>query len=174
MEQTYQYPNLLSGTRSGKGWTYSGPAGGSIYYSKMNNHLVLQGTSRTEFFMFSPNVVLHKNTDYTLHCFAANTANMSGTELWVLDVDGASDSYKWIGAHQALKTPGPGGGVARCHVQARCAGAGRRALPVTLRQQWQHGRQNLHHLVPRHHARRGHGAEGMGTGRRGGVAVDER
>jgi len=109
MEQTYQYPNLLSGTRSGKGWTYSGPAGGSIYYSKMNNHLVLQGTSRTEFFMFSPNVVLHKNTDYTLHCFAANTANMSGTELWVLDVDGASDSYKWIGAHQALKTPGPGG-----------------------------------------------------------------
>lgn len=109
MEQTYQYPNLLSGTRSGKGWTYSGPAGGSIYCDKMNNYLALYGTSEREFFMWSPNVVLHKGTDYTLHCFAANTANMSSTELWVLDVDGFSDSYKWIGSHASLKTPGQGG-----------------------------------------------------------------
>lgn len=109
MEQTYQYQNLLSGTRSGKGWTYAGPAGGSIYYDKINNHLALHGTSKNEFFMFSPQVILHKNTDYTLHCLAANTANMSGTELWVLDGTGASDSYNWIGAHPALKTPGPGG-----------------------------------------------------------------
>lgn len=108
--QTYQYPNLLSGTRSGEGWSYSGPAGGAVTYSEMVKALALQGTSKTEFFMFSPIVVLHKGIDYTLHCFAASTANMSSTELWVLDVTGYSDSYNWIGAYAVFKTPGPGGG----------------------------------------------------------------
>lgn len=108
--QTFQYPNLLSGTRSGKGWEYSGPAGaGAVTYFKANNYLALQGTSKSEFYLRSPIVVLHKGTDYTLHCFAANTTNMSGTELFVLDVDGGSDSYQWIGAHVYLKTPGPWG-----------------------------------------------------------------
>lgn len=107
--QTFQYPNLLVGTRSGKGWTYQGPAGGAVTYSETVKALALQGTSKNEFFMFSPPVVLHKDTDYTLHCLAANTANMDGTELYVLDGAGSSDSYNWIGAHPALKTPGPGG-----------------------------------------------------------------
>lgn len=168
MEQTYQYPNLLSGTRSGKGWTRSGSGAGGGYNA--DTGIVLHNSKTTEDFLFSPPVVLHKGTDYTLHCLAANTANMSGTELFVLDATGASDSYNWIGAYQALKTPGPGGGLARCHVPAQCRCTGRRALPVTLRQQWQHGWQELPHLVPRHHARRGHGAVRMGTGRRGGVA----
>lgn len=107
MEQTFKYPNLLSGTRSGEGWKYGGPAGGgAVSYDKENNYLALHGTSKSEFFMNSPIVVLHRNTDYTLHCRAANTANMSGTELWVLDGTCASDSYNWIGAHVALKTPG--------------------------------------------------------------------
>lgn len=105
MEQTYQYPNLLSGTRSGEGWTWEGAGG--IYDAATG--FELYNTKSTEDFLFSPQVILHKNTDYTLHCFAANTANMSSTELWVLDVDGASDSYNWIGAYSALKTPGPGG-----------------------------------------------------------------
>ena len=109
MAQTFQYPNLLSGTRSGEGWLYSGPAGGTFYYNETTQALVLQGIPTTEFFMFSPPVILHRGIDYTLHCFAASTANMSSTELWVLDGTGASDSYNWIGAHPALKTPGPGG-----------------------------------------------------------------
>lgn len=109
MEQTFEYPNLLSGTRSGAGWHYNSPEGEAANYVKENNWLSLEGTSKTEFFLWSPSVVLHKGIDYTLHCLAANTANMSGTELWVLDGTNASDSYNWIGAHPALKTPGPGG-----------------------------------------------------------------
>lgn len=170
MEQTYQYPNLLSGTRSGDRWKYSGPAGaGAVSYDKANNYLALQGTSKSEFFMSSPPVVLHKGIDYTLHCFAANTANMSSTELYVLDDAGYSSSYDWIGNHSFLTAPGPGG-VAQCHVQAQTQFAGRRAIQDTLRQQRLHRRPELPHMVPRRHARGGHGAARMGTGRGGGVA----
>lgn len=107
MEQTYQYPNLLSGTRSGKGWTRIGSGAYGGY--NPNTGIVLYNSKTTEVFLFSPPVVLHKGTDYTLHCFAASTANMSSTELWVLNVGGPSDNYNWIGAHPALRTPGPGG-----------------------------------------------------------------
>lgn len=116
MEQTFRYPNLLTGTRSGEGWEYSGPAGaGAVTYGKASNSLNLQGTSKSEFFLKSPIVVLHKNTDYTLHCFAANTANMSGTELFVLDDAGYSASYNWIGNHSLLTAPGPGGDGSMSH-----------------------------------------------------------
>lgn len=172
MEQMYQYPNLLSGTRSGEGWTRSGSGANGGYDPGAG--ITLYNSKTTKVFLFSPQVILHKGTDYTLHCFSANTANMSGTEVWVLDGTSSSDSYNWIGAHLPLRNPGPGGGVARCHVPARCAGAGRRAIPGPLRQQREHERQELPHLVQRHHARRGHGTARMGTGRRGGVAVDER
>lgn len=103
MGQTFQYPNLLTGTRSGEGWN------GAVTYDKKNNYLALQGTSKSEFFMYSPPVVLHKNTDYTLHCFATNTTNMRDMDIWVLDTDGGSDSYQWIGARLVGKNPGPGG-----------------------------------------------------------------
>lgn len=110
MAQIFQYLNLLSGTRSGEGWRYGGPDGaGAVGYTKVNNALTLQGTSKSEFFLKSPIVVLHRNTDYTLHCFAANTANMSSTELFVLDYKGYSSSYNWIGHHSYLTSPGPGG-----------------------------------------------------------------
>ena len=105
--QTFECQNLLSGTRSGKGWTRSGSGAGGIYNARTG--FELYNSKTTEDFLFSPPVVLHKNTDYTLHCFAANTANMSSTELWVLDCEGVSDSYKWIGAYAALKNPGLGG-----------------------------------------------------------------
>ncbi len=106
----YEYPNLLSGTRSGEGWKYEGQPGvGAVIYVKENNYLALHGTSKSEFFLKSPPVVLHKGTDYTLHCFAANTANMSGTELFALDDAGYSSSYQWIAAHVYLRTPGPWG-----------------------------------------------------------------
>lgn len=121
MEQTYQYPNLLSGTRSGKGWTRIGSGAYGGY--NPNTGIVLYNSKTTEVFLFSPPVVLHKGTDYTLHCFAASTANMSSTELWVLNVGGPSDNYNWIGAHPALRTPGPGGtwldATFRLNAQAR-------------------------------------------------------
>lgn len=107
MEQTFEYPNLLAGTRSGDGWTRRGSGAGGGY--NHNTGIELYNSKATEDFLFSPPVVLHKNIDYTLHCFASSTANMSSTELWVLDGNHASDSYNWIGAHPALKTPGPGG-----------------------------------------------------------------
>lgn len=105
MGQTFQYPNLLSGTRSGLGWARSKGTGG---YNP-DTGITLLNTQPSENFVFSPPVILHKGVDYTLHCFAASTANMSSTQLFVLDVDGSSDSYQWIGAYAALKTPGPGG-----------------------------------------------------------------
>ena len=107
MEQTFQYPNLLSGTRSGEGWTREGGGAGGGYNA--DTGIELYNSKTTEDFLWSPIVTLHKGIDYTLHCFAANTENMTSTELWVLDVAGASDSYKWIGAHLTPKTPGPGG-----------------------------------------------------------------
>ena len=123
MAQTFQYPNLLTGTRDANGWTSGGHAPRDFGYREDIGALYIRGTAAEEFYMLSPPVVLHKNTYYTLHCFAANTANMSGTELFVLDVDGSSDSYQWIGAHAALKTPGPRGGwldaTFRLHARAR-------------------------------------------------------
>lgn len=117
----YEYPNLLSGTRSGKGWTRIGSGADGGY--DPSTGITLYNSKTTEDLLYSPQVVLHKGIDYTLHCFAASTANMSSTELWVLDGMTASDSYNWIGAYHALKTPGPGGAwldaTFRLNAQAR-------------------------------------------------------
>ena len=107
MEQTFQYPNLLTGTRSGKGWSRGG-SGASGGYNP-DTGIELHNTQSSENFLYSPPVVLHKNTDYTLHCFAANTANMSSTDIIVLDTGGYSSSYQWIGAGLDNKNPGPEG-----------------------------------------------------------------
>ena len=121
MEQTFQYPNLLTGTRSGKGWTHEGSGAGGGY--NPDTGITLSNTQSSENFLYSPPVVLHKNTDYTLHCFAASTANMSGTDIWVLDMAGGSSSYEWIGASLNNKNPGPGGAwldwTFRLHPNAR-------------------------------------------------------
>ena len=109
MGQTFQYPNLLSGTRDGTGWTHGGHTPSSIGYSKSIGALYVQGTATKEFFLYSPPVVLHKNTDYTLHCLTANTENMYSMDIWVLDIDGSSDSYQWVGAALGDKNPGPWG-----------------------------------------------------------------
>lgn len=106
--QTFEYPNLLSGTRSGAGWTRSG-SGASGGYNP-DTGIALHNTQPSENFLNSPPVVLHKGVDYTLHCFAANTANMSSMDIWVIDVGGYSSSYQWIGARDLTpKTPGPEG-----------------------------------------------------------------
>lgn len=104
--ETFEYPNLLSGTRSGDGWTRSG-AEDSGY--NPDTGITLYNSTSSENFLFSPPVVLHKGVDYTLHCFAANTRNLISTAAWVLDDAGYSSSYKWIGAYLRLNKPGPGG-----------------------------------------------------------------
>lgn len=106
MAQTFAYPNLLTGTRSGKGWLRSSGAGGSY---NAGTGIELSNSKTTENFLYSPPVVLHKNVDYTLHCFAANTANMSSTDIIVLDAGGSSSSYQWIGAGLNNKNPGSEG-----------------------------------------------------------------
>lgn len=164
----YLYPNLLSGTRSGKGWTRDGSGAGGGYIH--NTGIELYNSDTTEDFLYSPPVVLHTGIDYTLHCFATNMTNMSSTDVWVLDTGGSSGSYQWIGAYLLDKNPGPRGGVARLDVSSQSQFAGWRVLPAPLRQQRQHGWAELPHMVPRHHAHRGHGASRMGTGRGGGVA----
>jgi hypothetical protein len=107
MEQTFQYPNLLTGTRSGEGWFRSG-SGASGGYNP-DTGITLYNSESTEDVLYSPRVTLHKNTDYTLHCLAANTANMASTDLWVFDTGGPSGSYQWIGARLLNKNPGPVG-----------------------------------------------------------------
>jgi hypothetical protein len=107
MMQTFEYPNMLSGTRSGEGWFLYDTSGAGYNH---DTGIELYNAKPTEDFLYSPPVVLHKDTDYTLHCFADNTSNMSSTELWVLDMGKVPDGYNWIGGYVNLDTPGPGGG----------------------------------------------------------------
>lgn len=100
MEQTFEYPNLVAGTRSGQGWL-GGDAGGGYDPDK---GIALYNSKTTEVSLYSPTLVMHTGTDYTLHCFAASTANMSSTEFFVLCMDGGQ-----VGAHVAFKNPGPEG-----------------------------------------------------------------
>ena len=104
----FEYPNLLMGTRSAKGWTIGAVSGAASVNS--SGGIIRSNTRSSENFIFSPSVVLNKGIDYTLHCFAANTPNLISTAAWVLDDAGYSDSYEWIGAYLKLNKPGPGGG----------------------------------------------------------------
>ena len=102
----FLYPNLLSGTRSGTGWSRNG--GGTGGYSP-DTGITLYNTKSAECTLWSPSVVLHKGRTYTLSFFAASTANMSGSDAFVLDSDGFSDSYQWVGAAKYLINPPVGG-----------------------------------------------------------------
>jgi hypothetical protein len=106
MAQVFQYPNLITGTRSGSGW-FLDDGSGAIY--NPGTGIELYNAKPTEDFLYSSPVVLHKDTDYTLHCFAANTSNMRSTEMWVLDMGKVPDGYNWIGSYALLDTPGPRG-----------------------------------------------------------------
>ena len=172
MEQTFVYPNLLSGTRTGKGWTRTGGIVGNGF--DIGTGLELYNKKASECFLWSPGVVLHTGRTYTLSFYAASTDNMASTDIFVLDNGGFSDDYKWIGASKLVIKPPAGGGVDHMDVHALLACAGRRGLQCPLRQQRHHGQQTEPCLVPRHHALRIGRAARMGTGRRGGVALDER
>lgn len=104
MAQTFEWPNLLSGTRSGEGWNRGGSGAGGGYHQ--NTGIELSNNKPSECSLYSPLVVLHKGTDYTLSCFAANSANMSGTKWCVINKETGS-----LAAYRVLDSPGPGGGI---------------------------------------------------------------
>lgn len=107
MEQTFEYPNLLSGTRTGKGWTRTGGIVGNGF--DIGTGLELYNKKASECFLWSPGVVLHTGRTYTLSFYAASTDNMASTDIFVLDNGGFSDDYKWIGASKLVIKPPAGG-----------------------------------------------------------------
>lgn len=172
--QTFEYPNLLSGTRSGAGWNLAGgkpvtPDQSAYRYGPV---LPCYNSAATETYLWSPPVTLHRDTDYVLSFLAAGTGNLKGVDVHVLDVDASYTG--WVGAEMILEKPGGGGSLVLPAVPPLGEVARRRVVQNPLRQQRQLERREHARLVPRRHARGGHGAEGVGACGRGGVAVDER
>lgn len=99
MAQSFLYPNMLAGTRSGNAWAVG--AGGG--YNKVTG-IELYNDKPSECVVYSPTLVMHTNTGYTLSCFSASTANMSSTEFFALNMDSGQ-----VGAHVAFENPGPEG-----------------------------------------------------------------
>lgn len=178
MAQTFQYPNLLSGTRSGSGWGISVPgcadrpviANRKAY--KWAPVLDLQNSTSVENLLLSPPVTLHKDVDYTLSFVAAGTKNLAGLDVHVLDVDRSYDGWYVAGMY---KQRPDGGGELVFHAFPPLGEFARRSVVQNpLRQQRQLGRQERNRVGRERHARGGHGASRVGTGEWGGVAVDER
>lgn len=146
----FAYPNLLSGTRTGNGWTRTGGTGGNGF--DRGTGIELFNSKSSECYLKSTNVVLHTGRTYTLSFYAASTANMRGSDLYVLDNGGSVDGHKWIAANkQAINLPA-GGGMDHMDILPRPECSGRRDVPSALRQQRHDGRKHLVGLVPRHHA----------------------
>lgn len=158
----FSYPNLLSGTRTGKGWTRTGGTG---FDRGMGLELV--NSKSGECWLYSPDVVLHTGRTYTLGFYAASTANMASCDIFVLDRGGYSDDYQWIAADKQSFKPPAGGGMDHMDILPRPACAGRRGIPGALRQQRHDGWLSEPGVVPRHHALRVRRAAclGSGTGR---------
>lgn len=107
--QTFEYPNLLSGTRSGAGWNLAGgkpvtPDQSAYRYGPV---LPCYNSAATETYLWSPPVTLHRDTDYVLSFLAAGTGNLKGVDVHVLDVDASYTG--WVGAEMILEKPGGGG-----------------------------------------------------------------
>lgn len=105
MEQTFEYPNLFSGTRTGKGWTNTG---GTVGYNQ-GTGIELHNSMSSECFIWSPEIVLHTGRKYSLSFYAASTANMSGCDIFVLDDGGFSNDYQCIAASKQNFNPPYGG-----------------------------------------------------------------
>lgn len=122
MEQTFEYPNLLTGTRSGAGWDLAGgkPVMADQSAYRYGPVLPCYNSAATETYLWSPPVTLHRDTDYVLSFLAASTGNLIGIDVHVLDVD--TSYVGWIGAEMSPEKPG--GGVAG--TPFRSASRGRR------------------------------------------------
>ena len=102
MSQTFEYPNLLIGSRSGVGWTYD--HGSFDAY----NHHCLFNDSKNENYMCSPLFPLKHGITYAFSAFSANTENFMGSDIYVLYAGGYSIGYEWIAGHMGFMK-GPGG-----------------------------------------------------------------
>lgn len=173
MAQIFQYPNLLSGTRSGEGWKIAGgkPVTPDKSAYKWGPVLPCYNSAATETYLWSPPVTLHRDTGYVLSFLAAGTDNLKGVDVHVLDVD--ASYVGWVGAEMYIEKPGGGGSLVLPAVSPLGGVARRRVVQNQIRQQRQRRRRDGDCVVCERHAHRGHGAARMGTGRRGGVAMSD-
>lgn len=108
--QTFEYPNLVAGTRSGAGWNLAGgrPAVVSKSAYMYGPVLPCYNSAATETYLWSAPVTLRADTDYVLSFLAACTGNVRGFDVHVLDT--ANPSYDgWVGAEMYPALPGGGG-----------------------------------------------------------------
>lgn len=101
MTQTFEYPNLLTGSRSGVGWAYWNG------HMDDNQHHLLYNSTNIENYIFSPLIVLKHGITYEFSVYTANTENCAGSKIFVLYekvVDG------WIAKSAYRIEKGPRGG----------------------------------------------------------------
>lgn len=98
----FAYPNLLSGTRTGKGWTRVGGTG------SYGEGIELRNSASHECYLHSTNVTLKHGVKYSISFDTANTANTAGVDMYVLYDD--STASGWIARERAAIQKGPGGG----------------------------------------------------------------
>jgi len=169
MEQTFRYPNLLSGTRDHMSLcgynNFVRPvalaaAPGGLAYALVN-------ADAKENYLWTSLADLRHGKEYALSLWMASTDNCASTDVFAIDTE--DGHYDAIGVVLEVKPPSGGGVVLLDILGARPLPRGK-ALLRAHRQQREHGRQGVDALRRRRHAHRGHGAEGVGTGGRGGVA----
>lgn len=166
--QTFQYPNLIAGTRdhvSLNSYNNSvrpvalAAAPGGLAYALVNADAI-------ENFLWTSLADLRHGKEYALSLWMASTDNCSSTDVFAIDTE--DGHYGAIGLLDKVKPPF--GGVVLLEILGERQRPRGKVLPLAHRQQRQLGRRERNRLVPRRHARRGHGAEGMGACGWGGVA----
>ena len=175
MAQTFEYPNLLAGTRAAGGLA-TDPHGDAIprvalaaapggwAYALSNATAIERFAIPREMFR------LRHGVSYSLSLWAAATGNMDSMDIFVLAYGTFDDG--WVAAGRLGIAPASGGVALLGFPTPRGEQGGLGLLPA-LRQQPQHGRQGVDALARGPHAHGGHRAPRMGAGCWGGVAVDE-
>ena len=86
MSQTFEYPNLLTGSRSGAGWSYDN---GGMRYEALgrgfeNKQHALLNSTKNENYIRSPYVLLKHGIAYAFSVYTANESNCAGSDIYVL------------------------------------------------------------------------------------------
>lgn len=159
MAQTFEYPNLLTGSRSGAGWTHQ-----NGYIDERHHHYLSNNTNKENFIM-SPLIPLKHGITYALSVYTANTENCAGSDIFVLYEKVVTG---WIAEGVGKCEKGPRG-VDHFGVRTpRCLPG--RELLYQIRQQWLNRWKGCDHLVRQPDAVHCFRTARMGSGRRGGVA----
>lgn len=178
MGQTFQYPNLVAGTRADGGMA-TAPHGSTpiprvaLAAAPGGYAYVLSNATKGENFAITRETFrLRHGVGYALSLWAAATGNVGGMDCYVL----ASGTHEngWVAAYKGGISPASGGGVRLPGVLP--ARGEQRGLGVlrAIRQQREHGRQGVDALGRGRHALRGRGGPRLGTCGGGGVALSER